>query len=607
MKTIKKSLLAVTLLSSTLGSGMPIVHASHTQNPAQETSASTFAISVIKDEAVQMTNLPTSAAEGTRVDFSLSYDANHYLVESVLVNEEKPMRNGDNYSFLMPAKEVTITILGTKIGEAIDVYPITNLDADKDVVLSGLPTTAKAGETLTFRVEFGWNSGYSFQNQLSIYTIDESGDRLDSVEFQFLAADKTFQFTMPSHPVEIDVETVAKKFTITRDSLANENISSLKYSTDGGATYTSNSATSLNLLYGTKIQLTLKKSDALIPTSLKLQTNYGTLPVSLDPNTLVAEFDMPASPVSFLIEGDVNYKSVVLDHTEHLTITLLDLQDDGTYSPLTDMDHLVPSKTVYFKVESIDEDYIVNTVKVTYNGSSTVTLTKVDDVNSIYSFVMKNYNDVTIHVTEKNVGLYKGKSFVGQFYGFNLYGSTNTGTEKTCVSSYDMLINGAGEVYKGGTTATTLSIASLSSITPESQDGLIALSTGKDIIYTPNFLLSHYSLNNTFANNYGNDMLLATKRINDEDTRTNYTFTFLWNKGNFVAVQSYRVDSEGNSTYIASFFVDFVNKEYYGENLEFVLAEDTTTIATTTSTFDIRVNGIVIGTVSNNAYTKANA
>lgn len=606
MKTIKKSLLAVTLLSSTLGSGMPVIHASHTQNPAQETSASTFAISVIKDEAVQMTNLPTSATEGTRVDFSLSYDANHYLVENVLVNEEKPMRNGDNYSFLMPAKEVTITILGTKIGEAIDVYPITNLDADKDVVLSGLPTTAKAGETLTFCVEFGWNSGYSFQNQLSIYTIDESGDRLDSVEFQFLAADKTFQFTMPSHPVEIDVETVAKKFTITRDSLANENISSLKYSTDGGATYTSNSATSLNLLYGTKIQLTLKKSDALIPTSLKLKTNYGTLPVSLDPNTLVAEFDMPASPVSFLIEGDVNYKSVALDHTEHLTITLLDLQDDGTYSPLTDMDHLVPSKTVYFKVESIDEDYIVNTVKVTYNGSSTVTLTKVDDVNSIYSFVMKNYNDVTIHVTEKNVGLYKGKSFVGQFYGFNLYGS-NTETGKTCVSSYDMLINGAGEVYKGGTTATTLSIASLSSITPESQDGLIALSTGKDIIYTPNFLLSHYSLNNTFAGNYGNDMLLATKRINDEDARTNYTFTFLWNKGNFVAVQSYRVDSEGNSTYIASFFVDFVNKEYYGENLEFVLAEDTTTIATTTSTFDVRVNGIVIGTVSNNAYTKANA
>ncbi len=604
MKILKTGVLATLLLALTVGSGMHLVHALHEPKSLDEVSLTSFTIDVVKDDAVNIDGLPANAAAGTRVDFSLTYDSSTYRVDHVLVNDEKPVkRAGDAYSFRMPEKAVTITVVGECLETELTTYSILNLDAEKNVVLKGLPATAKADDVLTFSVEFGWNSGYSFNNHVSVFKVDDEGEQVadGDVECTFNASSKTFSFVMPDHDVAVDVETITKKFTLTRDSVVNANINSLKYSVDGGVTYVANSSNTLNLLYGTKIQLTLKNSDSLIPMSLALKTNNGLVDVPL--NELVAEFDMPASNVSFVIDGEINYKPIAVSNTEHLTITILEESEEG-YTPVTDLTHFVPNETVYFKVESDDEDVIVNSVKVTYNGYSTISPTTVDATNQIYSFTMKNSDDVTITVTEKNVGLYKNYPFVGTFYGYNLYGSTATGVEKTCNSSYGLKINGAGEVFKGTATTTVTTITSLSQLDPESQNGLIQLSTGNNIIYTPNFVLSHYSLSNTFANNFNNDFLLATKSVDDSDTLSNYRLTHLWNKANFLAVQSYRVTDDG-TTYLASFFVDFVNKEYYGENLSFVLADDSTTIASTSSTFDVVVNGVTIGTVANNVYTKA--
>lgn len=609
MKTLRKSALTFTLLSMIALSGMPVSRLRSEFKNLNEVTEQSFNISVVKDDAVSVTNLPTSSTSGKRVDFSLTFDANTYAVDNVLVNDESPIHQGENnYSFLMPSESVVVTIVGDYVDATYGKHSITNLDADKNVVLVGLPDYAAAGDILKFSVDFGWNSGYSFNGNLSVFAVDDSGNRTPDgdVNVEFNAIDNTYRFTMPDSKVAIDVETVAKKFTITRDTKANANISTLKYSLDGGETYTSSSSSSLNLPFATKVQITLKSSDSLKPTSLKLKTSSGLMEVALDSGTLVGEFEMPASNVSFVIEGNVNYKKVTLNNTEHLTITLLTKNEDGTYTPSIDNEHCVPSDTIYFKVVSDDEDIIVNSVKVTYNGSSTITTTTVDASNNIYSFVMKNYDDVTITVTEKNVSLYKGKAFVGTFYGYNLYGSKYTvGQDATPIESYDTNINGSGEIYLGTSSTAKTTISSYTSTSDGGNDGIINLANGKDAIYTPNFILGCYNLGYNFSSNFNNDFLLATKRVDSSDTRSNYKFTVLWNKTNFLAVQSYRVDSDGNSTYIASLFVDFVNKEYYGENLAFELADGMTTISSNTSCFDVVVNGTIVGTVNNNSYAKA--
>lgn len=607
MKVLKTGVLATLLLALTVGSGMHLVHAANEQKSLNEFSLSSFTIDVVKDDDVTIDELPATATVGTRVDFSLTYDTNTYRVDQVLVNDEKPIKNGGNsYSFRMPSKDVTITVIGESLLEDETSYAIHNLDADKNVVLQGLPMTAKADAVLTFSVQFGWNSPYSFNNHVTVFKVDEENNPVadGEVECTYNAANKTFTFIMPDHDVAVDVETVTKIFTLTIDSVAKANISTVKYSVDDGASYVSSSSSSLNLLYGTKVQVTLKNSDAMIVSGLSLKTNNGLVSVPVN-DDLMAEFEMPASSTSLVVEGEINYRSITLNPTDHISITILEKVNDE-YVPVTDLDHFIPNSTVYFKLESNDEDYIVSTYKVTYNGTTTIYASTVDSVNQIYSFTMKNSNnnDVTITVTEKNVGLYKGYPFVGQFYGYNLYGSTYYGEQKTCNTAYSVLINGAGEIFKGTSTSASFYISSVTPMSDESKNGLINLSTGNDIVYTPNFVLTKYTIADKFSNNYGNDFLLATKRVDDSDTYSNYRLSHLWSKGEFLAVSSYRVDN-GVTTYLASMFVDFANQEVYGEELSFVLADGSTTFASTTATFDVVVNGVTIGTVSNNVYTKA--
>jgi len=608
MKIFKKSIFAVILGTAVLGSGAHLVHSVQALAKLNEETSveSSFAISAEKDDAVTVNDLPTTALEGAKVDFSLTFDSSTYRVDSVLVNGEKPVVTSENhFSFCMPSKDVVITITGEAINTATK-HAITNLDVDKGVVLYGLAVSAYPNETLSFQVNFEWNSGYSFNNKLDIYKVDELGEVVieEKVEYNYNASNKFYTFTMPDYPIAIDVGTVAKRFSVTRDDLANANIKTVKYSLDDGVTYVSNYNDKFNLPFGCKVQVTLKNSDALLPKKLQLKTNAGLVDVALDEETLVSEFTMPASNISFVITGEVNYKTITITNSEHMTITLINYDEQtGTYTPCDDLAHFVPGDTIYFKVTSSSDDYIVEKIKVSYGTSSTITTTLVSDAESIYSFKMQNSNNVAISVTEKNVGLYKNYPFVGQFYGFNLYGSSKEvlNDSKCASSAYSTNINGAGEIYIGSSSTPKM----ISSVTQKGNNGLITLESGKDMIYTPNFVLSKYNLGDNFSNNYGNDFLFATKSVNKTDTLNNYSFTSLWSSGKFLAAQSYRTDSSTNEkTLVASFFVDFENKEYYGDGLEFVLDESSTTIASKTSTFTVKVNDVTVGSVSNNTYTK---
>ncbi len=594
MPKFKNKLGCFILLGSLLG-GTIVYHATDKLMHAENLAS--FALTVIKDDAVTISELPASVKEGSRVDFTLTYDNASYRVDEVLINNESPIVNNGAYSFKMPSQDVSIVIKGVSL---IDVSnSITNLDADKGIVLAGLPTKADPGTLLSFKVEFGWNSGYSFDNTVAIYHTDILNE--NKIEVAYDASSKEYSFTMPDAPIFVDVNEIAKKFTLTRDTDSNANISKVEYSVDGGETYTTSWSTSgLNLTYNALVRVTAKSSDALLPTALKITSLFGDQDIDLDATSLQASFTMPASNSTLFVTGVINYKSVTLEPAEHLAIVLLEKNEDGTYTERSGLDNIIPGTTVYFQVTSTSETYAMSKVTVTKDGSS-VSTTTVDGDAGIYSFKMPNSDAVVISATETEIK-FANAPFLGTYYGYNLM---STGDDKTCSSSYGLRITNIGEVFKGTNTTPTTTIDTVTPASEGSNDGIIKLANGGEIIYTPNFVLGYYGITKTFANNFGGDYLLATRANDTSLTLSDYRISNLHNKNNFLAVSSYYLDADSNKVYIASLFVDFVNKEYYGDGVSFVLADGVEKFNTKTSTFDVKVNDTVIGTVSNNVYTKA--
>ena len=114
------------------------------------------------------------------------------------------------------------------------------------------------------------------------------------------------------------------------------------------------------------------------------------------------------------------------------------------------------------------------------------------------------------------------------------------------------------------------------------------------MIFTSKIVAYSYKAGQTFAaNNLGSDLYLGVK--SNQSVTANYRFV----NAKFVALECVVED-----TVIARLFVDFVNDEFYGDNLTFNVTAGTA-INESSSTYDVVVNGVTIGTVTNNTYAKA--
>lgn len=580
MKILNKSILAMTITSFSMAAiavgGATFVVAS----AADETHS----ISVVKDDVVTV-SAPSTAVGGARVDFSLDFDADSYAVESVSVNSEKPSKTSSSaytYSFMMPDEDVTIDVKGRSL--VVDTtYEIVNLDDDKAIVLAGIADVAKEGDVVSFSVNMGWNSPYSFTGKVEVFTLDAENAKAEPVAVT--NDNGVYSFTMPAAKVGVDVEEVAKTYSIIKDTEPFTFIDKVEYSLDNGETWTRNYDYPFYVKFNTMIRVTLKGTDAANPTHLNVVTAFGETPIAIDENKQ-ASFTMPSSNVRFTVTTAVNYVPVTITNTENITGAFLKKNEDNTFSP-TEATSFVPGETVYFQLTIADGVNVVpKNVAVKYDTTS-VTVTTVSDTDHIYSFVMVNKENVTISFEEKVPGPFAGASFVGNFYNINIY--TN-GVKSASAVTTNMTIDDEGQSSK------TFKIESVNYKEGSSTEGIGVCSSTRagEVIFSSNVLVYAYSSGKTFAaDNLGADMYFCVK------SATSAYVDSLFSK-NLLGAVEFSVDGK----IIARFFVDFVNDEFYGDNVTFNVTSGDR-FNSTSSTFDVVVNGVTVGTVANSAYTKA--
>lgn len=580
MKILNKSILAMTITSFSMAAiavgGATFVVAS----AADETHS----ISVVKDDVVTV-SAPSTAVGGARVDFSLDFDADSYAVESVSVNSEKPSKTSSSaytYSFMMPDEDVTIDVKGRSL--IVDTtYEIVNLDDDKAIVLAGIADVAKEGDVVSFSVNMGWNSPYSFTGKVEVFTLD--GENAKAEPVAVTNDNGVYSFTMPAAKVGVDVEEVAKTYSIIKDTEPFTFIDKVEYSLDNGETWTRNYDYPFYVKFNTMIRVTLKGTDAANPTHLNVVTAFGETPIAVN-ESKQASFTMPSSNVRFTVTTAVNYVPVTITNTENITGAFLKKNEDNTFSP-TEATSFVPGETVYFQLTVADGVNVVpKNVAVKYDTTS-VTVTTVSDTEHIYSFVMVNKENVTISFEEKVPGPFAGASFVGNFYNINIY---SNGVKNDSAVTTNMTIDDEGQSSK------TFKIESVNYKEGSSTEGIGVCSSTRagEVIFSSNVLVYAYSSGKTFAaDNLGADMYFCVK------SATSAYVDSLFSK-NLLGAVEFSVDGK----IIARFFVDFVNDEFYGDNVTFNVTSGDR-FNSTSSTFDVVVNGVTVGTVANSAYTKA--
>lgn len=550
---------------------------------------SIHSIAVSCDDAVVVT-VASSATSGTRVDVALEFNAEEYKVTNVLINNEMAVKNSEtSYSFSMPSADVTLTVKGEYIDPTHGKHLITNVEADKGVNLIGLPTHAKAGEALSFKVQFVWDSAFSFNNVVEVYTVNGEGAKLEDVPVTSLVGEYTF--TMPNSDIAVKVGTVEKRFSYKRNTETTSNIQNTYTSNDNWETQTS-SPGDLIVTAGTLFKITLKDTDSIRATGIKLETNKGEFSYDADESKVVM-FTMPASDVVMTVVGEINYKTITIEQNEHLTIELLEQTADGEYVEVEDLEHFLPSSYVYVRVTSNDEEnYLVGSLSVK-NGTSNVSTYTVPGQTNMWRFTMPNSDNVTVSATAKEI-LFKDYEFVGKYYGANLY-SDGKKEIKNADNSYTVTIDAIGNLTKGTSSSPTKTIKSA---TAQSGDGLGVFTDNKEFCYGDEFIFAHYSFSNTLDGQFGKDWIVAVKAVDPADTYGMYSFRYVIPSTgrSFIAVEALRKVGDVQEV-CGTMFFDTINKRFYDTGVSFELTAGET-IIDASAVFNVKVGDVAIGTVN---------
>ena len=299
------------------------------------------------------------------------------------------------------------------------------------------------------------------------------------------------------------------------------------------------------------------------------------------------------------VESGATY-TCLLPHPQALTVTnsthySIAIYDGETL--LDDTSAINAGTTLTAKLSVVDAgdglventDYAFDKLAFTGAEVSTTEVTKARE----YTFKMPKA-DIALTVSEKDLALFKGYPFIGSFYGANLYGSAGQKTNITVGTGYGVVVTPDGTMTKGGSTKFTITEA-----TSATGDGLGTLSNGKDFFYSDKFVFGHYSFSYANSSAFDNDYLVAVK-YSDGDATSLYKYNWqMGNSKNFISVEAYK-----DGVLYACMFYDAVNKEFYGTGLVFDFKDEATSVGSSKN-YDVKVNGVVVGTVTNGAYAKA--
>lgn len=443
-------------------------------------------ITVSADSTVTVTVASTASA-GQIVDFTLTYDAEIYKIDSVMFNDVTPMQIGDNYyKAIMGDGDAVITVRSSFADPDYGKFSITNLKETDGVVLIGAPMLSLPGNEISFKIGFTSDSPYTYADKISV-TGTETNNNYDVS----VLSDGTHKFVMPEEDVEIDLALNKKSYLLSKPDVT-FNYSKAWVSEDEGETWESIYLPDL-VKVDSLVKIGLTDTASEVAKGIKMHWDGQEILCEEESDEVV--FKMPNHAVKFDVLTDVNYKPITLVPSEHISITLLDkVESEEGVSYVEAEDNLaIPTNTVYFSLTISDENYLLDEVKVTYNETRTAYVTTEDEESHIYSFTMQNYDDVTITVKE-NVLMYSSYSFNTTYHFGNVYGLNNATYSKhntASLSSSNTFVNDGTEkaAFKGTS-------YSIDEVTGTEDSGMITMTSGSsttNLGYSSTFAIKSYS------------------------------------------------------------------------------------------------------------------
>ena len=293
---------------------------------------------------------------------------------------------------------------------------------------------------------------------------------------------------------------------------------------------------------------------------------------------------MPHFDITLNINTEATLRNVSFVGSEHLTPVLYE-KVDGTYVA-TATNAGIYDNTYYVKVNSTNiEQYQVNTIEGSYipqgsSYSSTLALTL--NADGYYEFTMPKVDlskILTITVSEKDMTLFAGQSFVGTYVGLN---SFNSNTKTSWTSSYGFTIDSAGIVNKNGTLTSFTSFDANTGLLSNSDKSKAAMVAG-------NFVFAHHSFDSSTP--IGSDIVIGYK-LQEGDTSTTYTVNNYSFAGKYHVITVFK---EG--TLVSSLFLDVANQlVFLNPTLEFTAG---TYVSDSTATYTVAKDGVLFYSVTN--------
>ena len=532
-----------------------------------------YTVTTAEVAGVTITTSVSSAKVGAKVDVTLTYDKTALTVGAVTaVGTENTINlgtSGDTYYFYMPNYDVEINVATSPI---LTKYAVKN--GNNAAVLDTVGAYV-AGETVN--IPFTLKPGYNFEG-CTVAT--DPFDPADAATIESSVADGVITFVMPSENVVVSVLTSAATFAITKNDTYSH-INSIKaddktVSIANGSYYVNYGAAVSVIFYSS----TSSSTEKYHPVSVTIPELDVTIPVEGEK----VQFAMPHFDITLNINTEATLRNVSFVGSEHLTPVLYE-KVDGTYVA-TATNAGIYDNTYYVKVNSTNiEQYQVNTIEGSYipqgsSYSSTLALTL--NADGYYEFTMPKVDlskILTITVTEKDMTLFAGQSFVGTYVGLN---SFNSNTKTSWTSSYGFTIDSAGIVNKNGTLTSFTSFDANTGLLSNSDKSKAAMVAG-------NFVFAHYSFGNNTP--IGNDIIIGYK-LQEGDTSTTYTVN------NFSFNEKYHVITvfkEG--VLVSSLFLDVAKQlVFLNPTLDFTAG---TYVSDSTATYTVAKDGVLFYSVTN--------
>ena len=514
------------------------------------------------------------ADAGEVVEVALTYDETALTIQFVMAGTMFCGQKSDKvFYFVMPDGDIEI-LVGASQGVnhgVVDISEHANVN---------VPDECVSGAAVSF--SFTIDLGYDFDD---IEILDADGN---AIAWAFDEEEPNMvNFNMPASAVSVNVKTTVGFFEIA-SSKEDKNIHEIAYENEGEFVR----STDGHFPFGARIRVLMMDTDEEKFTRLSLSGigQFTREEGAAEGNYLAYYFNMPARKVGLTVEKQDLLHEVVVnkDEAAHFNFSLYMKDEAGNYIPA---DGAKLYTEAYVKAELIEgftaADYELSSLKIeykthtssyTYNNSrdllkSSSWTTGLNE-DGYYGFTLAvstgehmdlegEDSKVTLTAVEKDLQIWKGKSWLGSYLGLEVGSSHGD----KFANSYNITIDGAGE-YKGRSGPFLISaddvdnkVVTMSTISASTPDT-------KKFAYGENIILTHDYPQDTVLGNTA-DWLVAVKKASADDADEDYTvkaehFGVNGNAEIYGAVQFFH-----NGEAYANAFIDYTHGQYYIDGVTF--------------------------------------